>query len=122
MEAHIQRAAAEPNNPEAWHTIGGFYSDKVTRDKKLPQKVAAEYTLKGIEAEDKALALNPEYFEALSYKNILLRTQMYFEKDPAARKRLEEEADRLREKALDVQKKQNLTAATTAATGKKGAK
>ncbi len=88
MEAHYQRAAAEPNNPEAWHTIGGFYQDKVFRDKKLPAKVALDYTIKGLEAEDKALQLNPEYFEALSFKNILLRQQALYEKDPAVQKRL----------------------------------
>ena len=122
MEAHMQRAAAEPNNPEAWHTIGGFYSDKVTRDKKLSQKVGLEMTLKGLEAEDKALALNPEYFEALSYKNILLRQQALYERDPAVQKRLINEAEGYYNKAIEIQKKQNATAAQTAAAGKKGAK
>jgi len=123
MEAYYQRAAAEPNNPEAWHTIGGFYQDKVFRDKGLNQKVALEYTLKGIEAEDKALQLNPEYFEALSFKNILLLQQVHYEKDPAVQKRLTAEANALRDKALDVQKKQNQgAAAAAAAAAKKGGK
>ena len=117
---------AEPNNPEAWHTIGGFYQDKVFRDKKLAQaKVALDYTLKGIEAEDKALALNPEYFEALTFKNILLRQQALYEKDPAeAEGAASSEADDSDEKALEVQKKQNQGAAAAAAAataGKKGA-
>jgi tetratricopeptide (TPR) repeat protein len=126
MEAHYQRAAAEPNNPEAWHTIGGFYQDKVFREKKLPAKVALDYTMKGLEAEDKALQLNPEYFEALSFKNILLRQQALYEKDPAVQKRLITEAEGYYQKALEVQKKQNQGAATAAAAaaaaGKKGNK
>jgi tetratricopeptide (TPR) repeat protein len=123
MEAWDLRAKAEPNNPEAWHTIGGFYQDKVFRDKKLPAKVALDYTMRGLEAEDKALSLNPEYFEALSFKNILLRQQALFEKDPAKQKQLLNDADTYRNKALEVQKKQNQGAgATPGAGGKKGEK
>jgi tetratricopeptide (TPR) repeat protein len=120
--AFEQRAAAEPNNPEAWHTIGGFYQDKVFRDKKLPRNQALDYTLKGIAAEDKALALNGEYFEALTYKNILLRQQALYEKDPAKQKLLLNEAETLYQKALEVQKKQNQGAGTSNPAGKKGAK
>ena len=38
--------------------------------------------MKGIAAEDKALALNAEYFEALTYKNILLRQQANYREGP----------------------------------------
>ena len=78
-------------------------------------KVGLEYTIKGLEAEDKALQLNPEYFEALSFKNILLRQQALYEKDPAAQKRLITEAETYYQKALEVQKKQNQGAAAAAA-------
>ena len=107
MEAWQKRASAEPNNPEAWHTIGVYYQDKVFRDKGLPRQQALEYTLKGIEAEDKALSLNAEYFEALTYKNILLRQQALYEKDPARQKELIAKADVLRNQAMELQKKQN---------------
>jgi tetratricopeptide (TPR) repeat protein len=72
IDAFQKRANMEPNNPEAWHTMGSFYFDKVSRDKALDKKVGLSYTMKGLEAEDKALALNAEYFEALSFKNLLL--------------------------------------------------
>ena len=58
-------------------------------------------SLTGIEAEDKALALNPDYFEALTYKNILLRMQANLEKDPAKQKQLISEADDLQNKAME---------------------
>jgi tetratricopeptide (TPR) repeat protein len=106
MDAWYARANAEPNNPEAWHTISTYYSDKVMRQKNLPKKTAMEYVLKGIGADDKALAINPEYFEAVSYKNILLRQQANLETDPAVQKRLINEADDLLKKALELQKKQ----------------
>ena len=92
------------------------------RDKRLATKIALDYTLKGIAAEDKALALNGEYFEALTYKNILLRQQALYEKDPAKQKQLLNDADILKDKALEVQKKQNQGAGTANPAGKKGAK
>ena len=59
---------------------------------------------KGIAAEDKALQLNPNYIEALVYKNILLRQQANLEKDPNKQKELIQQADELRGKAMDLQK------------------
>jgi len=129
MEAWDSRAKMEPNNPEAWHTIGASYQDEVFQNSKLPpgkQKLSPakqkEYVLAGIAAEDKALAINPEYYEALIFKNILLRLQANVEKDPAVQKRLIAEADELHSKGEQVQKKQNAAAAATAAAApKKGA-
>jgi tetratricopeptide (TPR) repeat protein len=117
MEAFNARAAVEPNNPEAWHTMGTYYQDKVLRDKELSRAKGLEYTLKGIEAEDRALALNSQYVEALIFKNILLLQQANFEKDPAKQKALVAEADRLKTLGLELQKKQN-AAAGSADTGK----
>jgi tetratricopeptide (TPR) repeat protein len=106
MEAWFKRAEVEPKNPEAWHTIGVYYQDKVFKDKRLARNVAMDYVLKGVEAEDKALALNPDYFEAVTYKNILLRQQAYYERDPAKQKALIQEADILFKKANDLRAKQ----------------
>jgi tetratricopeptide (TPR) repeat protein len=113
IEAWKTRAKAEPSNPEAWHTIAVYYFEKVHRDTawvKDNRAKALEYVIDGIESENKALALNAQYFEALSYKNILLRQQAYFEKDPAKQKQLLQEADVLKTKAEDLQKKQNAAA------------
>lgn len=118
MEAWQKRADAEPKNPEAWHTIGVYYQDKVFRDKGLPRQQALDYTLKGIAAEDTALQLNAEYFEALTYKNILLRQQALYEKDPAKQKELIAKADVLRAQAMELQKKQ--TEGVGAGTPEKG--
>jgi tetratricopeptide (TPR) repeat protein len=122
MEAWDSRAKMEPNNPEAWHTIGASYQDEVFTNKKLPPAKAKEYVLTGLAAEDKALAINPEYYEALIFKNILLRLQANVEKDPAKQKQLIDEAIQLKQHADDVQKKQTANAAATAAAApKKGA-
>lgn len=117
MAAFQARAEMEPNNPEAWHTMATFYQDKVFRDKGLSRAKQIEYIEAGITADDLALELNPDYFEALSYKNILLRMRAdpSLEPNAAERRRMIEEADRLYERALEMQAQQAGEAAAAAA-------
>jgi tetratricopeptide (TPR) repeat protein len=122
MKALESRTKYEPNNPEAYHYMATFYQDKVQKDFRLPAPQKKAYILKGLEVEDKALALNPNYVEAMVYKNILLRQQATVEKDPGVQKRLIEEADSLRNKAMDLQKKANASAGSGAAKDAKDAK
>jgi tetratricopeptide (TPR) repeat protein len=111
MEAFQKRADLEPNNPEAWHTMGSYYYEKVFRDKSLGRDAAQKYVTAGLAAEDRALSINPEYFEAVTFKNLLIRLQANLERNPATQKKLLEEADRLRDRALELQKKQGAAAA-----------
>lgn len=107
MKALEERTKYEPNNPEAYHYMATFYQDKVQKDFRLAPNKKRDYIMKGLEVEDKALALNPNYTEAMVYKNILLRQQATIEKDPAVQKRLIDEADKLRAKAMEMTKKAN---------------
>ena len=102
-----KRTTYEPNNPEAFHYMATFYQDEVAKDFRLSAAQKKAYILKGIEADDKALALNPNYVEAMIYKGIMLRQQATVEKDPAVQKRLIDEAEKLRNKGMDLQKKAN---------------
>jgi len=106
IEALNQRAAIEPNNPEAFYTISTYYWDKAYRDFRLKDAEKQDFVMKGIEQVDKALQLKADYMEALTYKNLLLRLQANLEKDPAKQASLLKEADRLREQALEMKKKQ----------------
>jgi tetratricopeptide (TPR) repeat protein len=106
IEALTQRAAIEPNNPEAYYTISTYYWDKAYRDFRLKEPEKRAFVLKGIEQIDKALQLKPDYMEALTYKNLLLRLQANLEKDQATQSALLKEADKLRDQALALQKKQ----------------
>ncbi len=104
MEAFQKAAELDPNNPQGYHLIGSYYQDSAAKDFRLTPAQKADYIVKGIAAEDKALSLNPNYIEALVYKNILLRQQANLEKDPAKQKELLNQADQLRNKAMDLQK------------------
>jgi tetratricopeptide (TPR) repeat protein len=106
IEALNQRAAIEPNNPEAFYTISTYYWDKAYRDFRLKEPEKKAFVAKGIEQVDKALQLKPDYMEALTYKNLLLRLQANLEKDQAKQSALLKEADKLRDQALALQKKQ----------------
>jgi tetratricopeptide (TPR) repeat protein len=106
-----ERAQREPNNPEAHHLIATYYWDKVYRDFRLPDPEKRKYIEAGILSEDKAIELKNDYFEAITYKNLLLRLQANVEKDPARQQALLREADRLRDQAQELRKKQQAGAA-----------
>lgn len=106
IEALNQRAAIEPNNPEAFYTISTYYWDKAYRDFRLKEPEKKDLVMKGLAEVDKALQLKPDYMEALTYKNLLLRLQANLEKDAAKQSALLKEADKLRDQALVLQKKQ----------------
>jgi tetratricopeptide (TPR) repeat protein len=116
--AFKKRAELEPTNPEAWHTIGTFYYDKALRDTRLPLNTFRQYVGEGIAAEDKALELNDEYYEAVTFKGMLKGLQASRETNPATQKQLLAEATTLRERSLALKKKQDAGAAAAAAAAK----
>ncbi len=105
IEALQQRAAREPNNPEAYYTTATYFWDKAYRDFRLKEPEKKQYVMQGIEQIDKALQLKPDYMEALTYKNLLLRLEANLEKDPAKQQALIKEADKLRDQAIELKKK-----------------
>jgi tetratricopeptide (TPR) repeat protein len=106
MEAWENRAKAEPNNPEAHHTIAHWLWEKAFKDYTLTAAQKRAYIERGIAAEDSALALHGDYIEALTYKNILLRMKAGMERDRKVIDALISEADRLRNRAIELQKTQ----------------
>jgi tetratricopeptide (TPR) repeat protein len=95
-----------PTDPEGPYVLAVFYWEKAYRDKALLPAEQLRYIMSGIEATDRALALKPDYLEALTYKNLLLRVQANLEKDPAKQQALLKEADKYRDQAVEIQKKQ----------------
>ena len=99
----LEAAAANPASAAAQHSVAVFFWDKsravdATAEEKL------SYVRKGIAAEDRALAIDGNYVEALVYKNIFLRLQANLTADPAEQKRLIDEADTLRTRVLSLQR------------------
>jgi tetratricopeptide (TPR) repeat protein len=105
MAALNERATKEPNNPEAFHTVAAYYWEKAFRDFRLKDAEKMKYVDLGLQSEDKALQLKGDYIDALTYKNLLLRSKALLIKDPAQQQALLKEADGLRDKAIDLRKK-----------------
>lgn len=91
------RAAADldPAAPEFQHLLGTIAWEHANRDVTDP---AARLLLvrEGIALEDRALKSRPDYWEAMTYKSILLRLQANLITDPSQQTRLFAEADALR--------------------------
>jgi TonB family protein len=60
-----------------------------------------------MEQADRAIQMKPDYMEALTYKNLLLRLQATTETDPATQQALIAEADKLRDQAVKIREAQN---------------
>jgi tetratricopeptide (TPR) repeat protein len=101
-----QRAELEPNNPEAHYAVATYYWDEAYRNTRLNEAQKREYVKNGLTSVDKALALNADYVEALTYRGLLLRIEAAMEKDPKRQTALLDEAKQLQEKAVALKKKQ----------------
>lgn len=114
IEALRMRADKQTGNPEAQHMIAATYYNKIclpSRPQCAPiaeksDALKVKYIAAGLEAEDKALMLREDYVEALVFKNLLLRAQVFFEKNKARQDALLAEAQQLLDKATEIQKKQ----------------
>ena len=118
IDALRQRARIEPDNPEAYYTISTFFWEKAFRDFRITQEEKAEYILAGIDAADRAIALNDRYVDALIYKNILLRMQANMSEDLDEQNALIAQADELRDLAQQIQ--EEARGETEAAAGAEG--
>lgn len=84
--------------------VATYYWEKVFKDKSLLPADQLTYIMRGIAATDRSLALKPDYVEALTYKNILLRMRANLETDPVQKQQLIAEADTLRARAVELNK------------------
>ena len=105
VDALRARTEKEPNNPEAFHTMASYYWDEATRDSRLNDKQKLDYVQKGLEADDKALQIKPDYVDAMVYKGLLLRLQANLEKDAGKQQQLLKQANELHDKAEDIKKR-----------------
>jgi tetratricopeptide (TPR) repeat protein len=105
MEALNKAADIKPDDPQGHQLVATYYWEKAQKDHRLTPAQKKDYIVKGIAASDRALKLNPDYIEALTYKNILLRMQGNLETDLGKREALYKEADQLRNKAMELGKR-----------------
>ena len=105
VEAMAKRAENDPKNPEAFHQMAAWLWAKADKDYTISPAEKRQYIDRGIAAEDRALSINPEYIDALVYKNILLRLKALGETNRATQAALIKEADQIRDRAIALQGK-----------------
>jgi tetratricopeptide (TPR) repeat protein len=99
-------AALEPRSARAAYQIAVLCEEKVRKDVALAPDAAQRYLRQAHDALDRALQLQPDYFEALTYRNLVLRQQARLEADPQRRAALIAEADRVQGQAIDLRARQ----------------
>ncbi len=97
-------AAAEPSTPQIYQILATFYWEKASKDPSLSDAQKRAYIDSGIEASDRALAVQDDYVDAIVYKSILVRHKANLETDPTSRQTLLAQADALRNRAMELQK------------------
>jgi tetratricopeptide (TPR) repeat protein len=105
-EYYKKQTELEPNNPVPYYAIASTDWLRI-RDKSVPlsDEEKSQAVDEGLQYVDKALERNPNYQDALAYKNLLLRDKAAAAaaaKDPEAAKRYLEEADVYFKKALEA--------------------
>jgi tetratricopeptide (TPR) repeat protein len=106
MMAFARLTRLDPADAQPFYQLAVFYEEKVRKDASLAAAQRADYLSAGMEAVDQAIALRPDYFEALVYKNLLLRQQARLSADPQAQRSMLDEADRLQRQAIAVRDRQ----------------
>jgi TonB family protein len=90
----------DPRTPAEYHGQAQQYWAKANTDLSLSPDEKLDVIANGLAAEDRALAINPDYLPALTYKNIFLRMQANLTTDPAQTTALLRQADELRDKVM----------------------
>ena len=78
----------------------------VQRQGASPVAAAQLHHRKAVSATDRALALDADHVQALTFKSLLLKQRATLETDPVQKQQLVAEADALRNRALEINKTQ----------------
>ncbi len=97
-----KRIELEPDNPEAYYTLGVTCWARSYNHMDLSTERRFEVLERGIEALDKAAELKENYVDAYVYKNLILRQKAAFATEPAKRIEWTNEANELLGRAQEM--------------------
>ncbi len=115
-----KRLEIQPDNPEPLYGIGvidwklvndetgnnGELYNSLSPEDKAQKKAKLEPLVdEAVEALKKALEINPDYADAMSYLNLCYRKKALFAEDEETKKKYTQEADRLAIKSIELKKK-----------------
>jgi len=117
LEYFEKRAKLEPGNKEAWYTLGvNCWARSYHGGLTVPQEERERAVEQGIQALEKALAIDPDYFDAVAYASLIYREQAKalaaVEKNAEAHWALDK-ADEYQQRAIDIRNRRTAKAKET---------
>jgi tetratricopeptide (TPR) repeat protein len=112
-----KRLDIEPRDahPEIYHLIGAQAWDRSYNYPDIDPETKNHMLDRGMEALNKALEIRPDYFEALTYVNLLYREKAKLETDTVKQAEYLAKADEYRNQALELRKRQQTASASAPA-------
>jgi tetratricopeptide (TPR) repeat protein len=105
----------DSKNPESYYIYGVVCYEKVAKNPPADPNEKLGIIQKGLNALNRAIQLKPDYSEAMAYVNLLYRQQALVEKDPVKQQALIAEADKIRNQAIEINRKRKAQAASKGA-------
>ena len=99
-----ERLNVEGNNPEVYYLIGVQAWDRSYNFPDIDPELRAKIVEDGLAALNKAVEMKPDYFEAISYINLLYREKAKMETDPAKKQEYTDIANKYLQQALALRK------------------
>lgn len=106
LEWMQKRVDLEPDNPEAYYTIGVNCWARSYNRMDLTKEARYEILDRGLDALDKAIELRTDYGDAYAYKNLIYRQKAAFADTPEQRVEFTNRADEFQAKAVELLKAQ----------------
>jgi tetratricopeptide (TPR) repeat protein len=105
-EYYVKQTQLDPNNPVPFYAVASV-NWIIVHDQANPPVVEEQVRLvnEGLQNADKALSLNPDYDDAMSYKNLLLREKARLAETEEEKAALIASADQWFDKAIETRKK-----------------
>ena len=99
-----ERLTVEGTNPEVYYLIGVQAWDRSYNFPDVDPVERGRIIEEGLEALNKAIELKPDYFEAVSYINLLYREKAKIETDPVKKQEYIDTANKYLQQALEMRK------------------
>jgi len=99
-----KRLEIEGNNPEVYYLIGVQAWDRSYNYPDLDPALRSKIVEDGLESLNKAVQIKPDYFEAITYINLLYREKAKMETDPAKKQEYLDTANKYLQQALEMRK------------------
>jgi len=99
-----KRLEIEGTNPEVYYLIGVQAWDRSYNYPDVDPALRTKIVDEGLQSLNKAVELKPDYFEAVSYINLLYREKAKIEPDPAKKQEYTDTANKYLQQALEMRK------------------